>query len=291
MVGAGVEAGPVPKFVLAFDEGYGRQGLVAVYSLLERTPPPLSVVVVDCGLSPTTIAALRRLSGAVTLVEPPSALDPSLPGSAEFTAATWARIFVPELVADDVTRVVFVDTDVLVRRSLYELFTVDLRGRTLGAVNDRVGTAMCVAPYGDLVPDWEASGIPPAMPLFNTGVLVIDTRRWREREVTARVLDHARRFPHGARFGDQGYVNAVLWDDWVPLDSRWNSRDADAWLAHFMGPRKPWVASYKATVLKRDYARAAREVGWEVPGSRGIEWRCRVRMALHAMRPRGRGAA
>ena len=50
----------------------------------------------------------------------------------------------------------------------------------------------------------------------------------------------------------------VLWDRWMPLDTRWNSRSPDAVIAHFAGPRKPWQADYFMNDWLIEYAEVAR---------------------------------
>ena len=101
------------------------------------------------------------------------------------------------------------------------------------------------------VKGWRALGIPPEATYFNGGVLLLDLEAWRARNVSGRVRRYFNSTSH-IDYLHQEALNAVLWNDWHRLDSRWNllaSRagrvsDASDWrspgIVHFAGRVKPW---------------------------------------------------
>jgi lipopolysaccharide biosynthesis glycosyltransferase len=105
------------------------------------------------------------------------------------------------------------------------------------------------------VRSWFELGIPGAAAYFNAGVLVMDLDRWRAGDVGTRLTDFLERYGETTWFSDQEALNAVLWDDWQPLDRGWNYithvvesflpapelEPQDPGIVHFAGRSKPWV--------------------------------------------------
>ncbi|GAA1533629.1 lipopolysaccharide biosynthesis glycosyltransferase [Microbacterium ginsengiterrae] len=209
------------------------------------------------------------------------------------------RLLLGELLPPDVERVLYLDADILVSASPAALIAQDLQGRTLGAVRD-ANTPWAASMMGS---PWRRWGIDPASPYFNSGVLLIDLRRWRAREVGTRSIDLLRDYT--PRWGDQDALNAVLEGDWVELHRRWNlqtpvltgdSPDWALWRAevesavaapgvvHFTGLDKPWnhgtehpMASQWMQWLDRTAwagwrADAPKEGRLEAVGRRAVRW-------------------
>jgi lipopolysaccharide biosynthesis glycosyltransferase len=98
------------------------------------------------------------------------------------------------------------------------------------------------------------AGIPEDAPYVNAGVLLIQLAQWRQRAVSRQAHDYLRRHPGRVDFLHQEALNAVLWNDWHPLDERWNvpgslagrphGKHSDAWrtpgIVHFANTMKPW---------------------------------------------------
>jgi lipopolysaccharide biosynthesis glycosyltransferase len=193
-------------------------------------------------------------------------LDPALinglvisPGS-HISADTYTRIFAPLILPEDCERILYLDCDMVVLADVSKLFDLaDGSKRVLHAASD-VGTPWVSSVVG--VFDYAERNIPANKPYFNAGVLVINLQLWRERNLTAEILDYV--VQHGERifFEDQGALNAILHDDWTPLDNRWNQGNAvlmeewwmsmgysrEEWLRvrnhpyiiHFTSAKKPW---------------------------------------------------
>ncbi len=173
------------------------------------------------------------------------------------SVATYFRLYMAHAVSASVDRVIYLDCDLVVTRSLLELMQADLGGKTVGAVRA----------YG--IPSLRASG--PAFadadqgdtkPYFNAGVLVIDMARWRKAKVQEKACRFLTERHSQVKYWDQDALNYVLQDDWHELDPRWN-RTSDyhrvkwspndsaftktTWLglrepyvAHFVSGYKPW---------------------------------------------------
>ena len=172
--------------------------------------------------------------------------DARLPREASFP------LLLPDVLPRDLERILFLDADLLVLEDLMALWETPLDRCVLAATPD-AAVPRCSAPRG--VKGWKARGIPATAPYFNGGMMLIHLGRWRERSVTRRVQEYFNATREPIDFLHQEALNAVLWDDWLPLDPRWNlpassagrsyeSPSSEAWLrpgmVHFSGRMKPW---------------------------------------------------
>lgn len=137
-------------------------------------------------------------------------LPPYLPVTTVF------RLLLPYLLPADVDRVIYLDADIVVRRSLDALWATDLGTDSTGAVRDAL--VPCVGCPGGL--PWQQFGLDPRQRYFNAGVLLIDVSRWRDEGIGKSALEilSQHRFP----YGDQCALNIVLEDKVRALEPTWN---------------------------------------------------------------------
>jgi lipopolysaccharide biosynthesis glycosyltransferase len=224
----------------------------------------LDVTVLTRDLDPKAVRwPNRRQSDSLRCVAPdvpPGSVLPMGPND-HLTVDAYHRIFMESAFEHCVKRIVYLDSDLVVLDDLSKLASVDLGGRTVGAVMDYA------------VRRWGGPRTCPALKLqidgadrgyFNSGVMVIDLDAWRSRGVK----DSATRFllENSDRIycWDQDALNYALADDWCPVDPRWNrmcywdrpefedlpfpadvmASLADPFIIHFTGRRKPWNDNY-----------------------------------------------
>ncbi len=113
--------------------------------------------------------------------------------------AQFARIFIGRHLPEDVNRVLYLDCDTLIRKPLDKLWNLDLKGMTAAALADAFSVY-----YRKNI------GLAPEDRMFNSGVLLIDMKKWRERKVEDRILAFIREKHGFIEKGDQGALNAVL---------------------------------------------------------------------------------
>jgi lipopolysaccharide biosynthesis glycosyltransferase len=252
----------VPDLMLAtaFDERYLTPARVMIDSLVAHLPDGTRPVlhVAHSSLSPTVQEQVASLV-ETRFLTPSADLAATIPRHPRLPAEAAYPLLLPELLPD-LERVLFLDADLLVCDDVSPLWQTCLDGRAVAAVTD-AAVERCSAQRG--VTDWRRLGIPAAHAYFNGGVLLIDLRAWRERDVTARTLAYLESHFDAAAFLHQGALNAVLWDDWLALDPRWNmlasvaGRRGDGaapGIVHFAGRMKPWLGPvggpYEAPYLR-----------------------------------------
>ncbi|MDR0934507.1 MAG: glycosyltransferase family 8 protein [Burkholderiaceae bacterium] len=156
------------------------------------------------------------------------------------------RLFIHELVPQ-VDRMIYLDCDLIVLQSLAEMYRKNMGKYLVLAVRD-VASQMCGF----------RMGIPRQYK--NSGVLLLDTRRMREQNMTARILQWIEKNIAQVQFGDQDILNGALGNDLGPLADKWNvqalrrktrfSLQKQPAIVHFLGAHKPW----KETGVSRPHA-------------------------------------
>ena len=257
--------------VTAIDDRYVIPLRVMIASLLERLDSAATPVlhVVQRALSAASREALSDLMD-VRYVTPTQSEIELIPKHRTIAAEVGFPMLVPQLLPE-LERVLFLDADLLVLDDILPLWETPLGGKTLAAVPDPA-IGLCSMRRG--VVDWQTRGIPAEHPYFNGGVMLIDLDAWRTRAVTSRTLSYMQMHIETADFMHQGPLNATTWDDWLPLDRRWNLSGAFAGrrgdtsatnpgIVHFAGRMKPWLApvggpfepAYAATMARLDLER------------------------------------
>jgi lipopolysaccharide biosynthesis glycosyltransferase len=236
---------------------------------------------------------------------------------------TYSRLLAPQVLPEDCEQVIYLDCDVVVLADLADLSDAADPRFTLSAVSNvwfpYVSSKFDTTP---VVFNFEELGIPPTNRYFQCGVLVINLRRWRDRNVTERAFSYLSKHRSEVQFHDQGALNAILYDDWFRLDQRWNqvstALQPDRWVApaysradwrrakndpfivHYDGQDKPWKVGFKRPrssfflkyLKKTPYFRAVKVSPYamleSVIGYRAYYslWRSKIRIAAMMRGPR-----
>lgn len=133
------------------------------------------------------------------------------------TKETYMRFLAPEFFPTSVSRVLYLDCDLVVLDELKSLWDMDLRGKAIAAAPDF---------------PWDQSGTLPSRlaslelsaghTYVNCGVLLLDLDHWRRNRVSDRLFAYAKKRGSALAFHDQDTINAVLRDDIHLIDCRWN---------------------------------------------------------------------
>ena len=212
--------------------------------------------------------------GAISFVAVPDELCLGLPTAGFTGKATWYRIFLPNLFPD-LDRVLFLDLDLIVIKSLRDLWEADMNGRLVAAV-----TNVLPAHYADAL---TGAGFDSSN-YFNAGVLLMDLTKMRQEGCTEAMVDYGVTNAERLVLRDQDALNAVLGDRRLALAPRWNCMNSFfvyPWSAdifdptdledakrnpavrHFEGPgiNKPWHYLCQQD-LRELYALHRRQTPW-----------------------------
>lgn len=232
---------PKIHLLCAADRSFLRHVPVMLSSVRKNTTAPVKASILSTEWKQSDQEKLRRATPGIelnflTLSE--KAFE-GLSFKAMLSPLTYARIMMPELVDDD--RFIYLDVDMIVRKDIAELWRVDLNG----------------APAAGVIHN-EAQGL-------NAGLLLIDAKLWRDRNLSKQMLDFARTYqPKNA---DQDAIEGIIGPEIKRLDSRWNTLVDPVWgkqllgidgyfenaaVLHYISGFKPW--NFGRFLLPRRYA-------------------------------------
>lgn len=206
------------NIVFSTDSRYLQHFTVSLTSLLENAEDTskLNIVVIDGGIQESKKKYLRKLvenyNGILSFknINRDKFFGANIDG--HISEAAYYRILIPELFSKEVERVIYLDSDILVRDNIAKLWDFEMSESIIGAVklNEYNG--------------YDKLNLPKDSPYFNSGVLVINLKKWREEKITAKSLEYISNCPNKLIAHDQSVLNLLLHEKWQQLDYRWNLR-------------------------------------------------------------------
>ncbi|MFC2254415.1 glycosyltransferase family 8 protein [Labrys portucalensis] len=243
------------------DDAYIRQAAISLASLLDKTPARRIEVTIaafdrDYALSKAVFTRVLQAHRHCTLrfVDLDDRLFQGLPVTRSFSRSIYARLILQRFIEPHHRRLLYLDADTIVCDDISPLWQTDLGDATLGAVPDHFRL------------DPARIGFAGDEPYFNSGMLLIDVQRWRERDCERRVFDILAQSGEKLAWMDQDALNIALRGEVLFLGQRWNwqPRCADVpaafldleeavyrrWRAapgivHYTTSFKPWNAGYR----------------------------------------------
>lgn len=166
--------------------------------------------------------------------------------------ATYLRILIPIILPQQIDKVLYLDCDLIVCRSLSELFQEDIHNYACAAALDAMTDNIIT--YNRLQYD-SSSGY------FNAGVIFMNLTYWRMHDITNKMFQFMKTFPERLLWLDQDVINGVLLNKIKRLPFKYNMMDAfyrtdlslrqsyldeisrdrlRAVIIHFTSSSKPW---------------------------------------------------
>ena len=221
---------------MAGDDNYMHHFAVAATSCIVNTEMPITLWALFNDVSDgnkrkfkKTVESLKK-NTVLNIID----LDPEklagLQRDKYISTATYLRLFIPDLLPKDIDKVLYLDTDIIVYRDISDLWNIDISDYPIGAVTDPI-----------LKKYHREYDIPESTPLFNAGILVMNLKKWREKDLGKKALDYSVKTGHN----DQIALNKLIGGNYFELDPRWNDaghiteRTTDPYITHYAGCRKP----------------------------------------------------
>ena len=143
-------------------------------------------------------------------------LDVKLPiVSYRFPVSIYYRLLMAKILPESVSRILYLDADIVVRHDLEELWKTDLQGCALGAVVNQTKARRY----------WERLDYPRSIGYVNSGVLLVDLTYWRQHKVTEQFLDYISKDSKRLVYPDQDVINVVLKGKIFFLKEKYNTQE------------------------------------------------------------------
>ena len=173
---------------------------------------------------------------------------------------SYYRLLLPEVLSSQLHKVIYLDCDLVVNHDVSELWDLDSGGTCLLAVPELIAASRFVSSKAG-IRLYRELGLPADLPIFNSGVMVLNLQRWRALRIAQRALVYLHEAAQHLQWHDQEAINAVVAGDWQALDPRWNvtmhafretndrTRHAsvinDSFILHFNSAIKPWHHDFR----------------------------------------------
>ena len=176
--------------------------------------------------------------------------------------ASFYRLKLATLIPNE-DKIIYLDCDTVVNTSLSSLFNINIDNYFCAGIKDvgykRLGKRL---------------GLTQEQTYINSGVLLINLKKWREDNAELKLSDFAKEHPEKLSLGDQDLINICFANEILLLDGKWNVQvvnfcsrsdySNDFKILHYMGGSKPWkMGSY--IPLKKYYFKYLKMTQWESP--------------------------
>lgn len=229
----------------------------------------LNILVLDGGLSSTSKSKmLRSLSDFEYLIEfvkPNQQAISKLYWAAKsrYPPSAYLRLLLPEIMPEDCNKVIYLDGDLIVLKSLHDLWQKELGEFHMLAAMDAANRTLGYPRHLKHL-NFEKLGVSPTEKYLQSGVIVINLEAWRRDNTTKNLLNFIELHPE-LPYPDQDALNLVLAGRWLEIDPRWNQifivfrfarwQDSpydqtgfsnvknDPFIIHYGAKPKPWEAN------------------------------------------------
>lgn len=169
----------------------------------------------------------------------------------KFPISIYYRLLIADILPHNVDKILYLDGDIIVRHSLVNLWKTDISNYSLGAVVNQTNGQRF----------WERLHYPKEKGYFNSGVLLINVKYWRDNTISTKLIDYLKNNPDVLVNPDQDVLNFVLQDSKLLLPERYNMQEffyrterekvecesttdiesslSDPYILHYTGT-KPW---------------------------------------------------
>lgn len=162
-----------------------------------------------------------------------------------FSIATYYRLEIPELEKKD--KVIYLDVDLVLEEDILKFFNLNLKNKVIGATYDFT------------------SKFSNKKEEFNSGVLIINCKKWNEKNYTKEILNYLKKEGNNLIWADQDVLNKVFKNNWFKLPLEWNRQRSifdltnkemsltkkeyknlieKPKIIHYVGAIKPWDYRY-----------------------------------------------
>jgi len=208
------------NIVFNIDKNYLYPLLVAIDSIQDNNNlEEFKITVLSVDLSLQTKQIIKKLFDTeIEVVEIGHFVPDILPKNMFYTKTVYAKMFLERVFSCN-GKFLYLDPDILVKDNLNYLFNIDLLDYPLAAVQSPT-TPEFAGFFG--VPYWREIGAHPRTKYLNSGVMLIDYKKWTDLNVIDRSLEHNKNFFAQIKVADQDFINVVVNGNFLNLPTRWN---------------------------------------------------------------------
>lgn len=201
--------------VYASDDKFTEVLGISMISLLENNAGEnIGVYILDEGISAANKAVLTRIadkySAKIFFVDVKNMLDPNMK-QCRGSLSTFSRLYLDKLLPQNIEKIIYLDCDTLILKSLKDFYATDVSGYFFAGVNDCVSRSHI-----------KAVGLNDTGNYMNAGVLLINLEKWREENASEKFIDFSESHKNNVLYADQGIINGVFGKNSLRMSPEYN---------------------------------------------------------------------
>ena len=203
------------NIIFSSDNNYAQFMGVAICSIFENKKEgyAIDIYVLDGGIKKYNKNKLKiledRYNFKINYIKIDTNLFKDFHLTSHFTQATYYRIMAPKLLPY-LKKILYLDCDITILGDIYELYNINIDDYFFAAVEEYVTDRQ------------EELGMPINTKYFNAGVMLINLEKWRDFNITKKVIDYITDNSEKLRYVDQDALNATMWREWLNINFRYN---------------------------------------------------------------------
>lgn len=289
--------------VCTIDERYAQHCAVMLSSLfINNIKEVFHIYVITDGFKNNNLSKLQKFldknKQQYSIIEIKKDILGQAPITHHISLATYFRLFIPEVLPSSIDKVLFIDSDIVIRKSIDKLWNIDISNFSHAAT---IAAGMDDYPL--------QISLPEDALYFNAGLMLINLNAWRKLNIFERGCDLINQQPERLKWWDQDVLNILLYNSWLPVDLVWNAQPfiyeesidnykyksryekfnyteakLDPTIVHFVGggSAKPWHYACRH-LFKDEYIKYLKTTPWknsQLIGKPSLIARMRFQLAL-----------
>lgn len=206
------------NIVYSSDDNYAQHMGASIYSLLSHNAnDEITIYVIDNGITSENKEKLEQivkqfpLSKILWIDFSKWSKKLTLNMQWSISLSSYGRLFIGSMLPTNVLRCLYIDCDMIICDSINDLWSWDMCGCTVAAVQDTVSRDTK-----------ESIGVSRLEKYFNAGLLLIDLDKWRNSDTEQACLDFIAQHHGSVTHHDQGVLNGLFHQDVFILPLKYN---------------------------------------------------------------------
>jgi lipopolysaccharide biosynthesis glycosyltransferase len=253
----------------AADDSFAMPMAVMLHSALKNisNEQQVHIFAIDGGIKESNkqkiLKSLGNKSVVLSWIEAPDSLPDNLPIAKNIqphlNKSAYYRLMFARILPDEVSKLVYLDSDLVVLGDLNKLWEIEVADNYVMAVQD-CGIPFVSSPYG--IKKYKELSISSEQKYFNSGVLVMNITKWRSEDIDVKLFQYLEKYREDVQHHDQEAMNAVFSGKWGEISPQWNQTPLlfgysswqespyqeldysnaihDPYIVHFASNAKPW---------------------------------------------------
>ena len=241
------------NLLYCFDENYNKQTFISIYSILRLLDKNQKIAVYAVHKNPDTFLEYSNKLKEYKNIEniniykfEDELIFPKLDKS-HVSEATYYRLMIENYIPVEIENLIYLDSDVIALNNPYKICM-----ETLGELkksNFTIGVSTEI--YNDNKNIHFKNIDLKSLKYFNAGVMFIDYKKWRERELKSKFIKKVEEYKEVIKLWDQDILNNHFSGNFYEISSLLNFRvntnnnlsflENNVIFYHFSGDHKPWL--------------------------------------------------